>query len=110
MNARVTVTPEVRSLIEAVCDGMADDAQLRDLKSLLLTDEEARKLYVDLLNLDAELQWLVGSLQAGDAALKEFIAAKQTPHSLPPPSLPLCLIPRSAFSPRAGRWRIWWRR
>ena len=48
---------------------MADDAQLRDLKSLLLTDEEARKLYVDLLNLDAELQWLVGSLQAGDAAL-----------------------------------------
>lgn len=78
MNARVVVTPEVQSLIEAACDGVADDAQLQNLKPLLLTDDAARTLYVDLVNLDAELQWLVGSLHAGDAALKEFITAKQT--------------------------------
>ena len=88
MNPTTAVTLEVQSLIEAVCDGMADDAQVRDLESLLLTDEEARNFYVDLLDLDAKLQRLVGSLQEGDAALKEFIAAETnaTTPNPPPPS------------------------
>ena len=92
MNPTTAITPEVQSLIEAVCDGMAADAQVRNLESLLLTDEETRKFYVDLLDLDAELQWLVGSLQEGDAALEEFIAAKQTPPQQPAPTFPATLF------------------
>ena len=76
----------MQSLIEAVCDGMADDAQVRDLESLLLTDEATCNFYVDMLDLDAKLQRLVGSLQEGDAALKEFVAAKQTPSVSPAPT------------------------
>jgi hypothetical protein len=69
MNTTTPVTLEIRSRIEAVCDGIADDAQVRDLESLLLTDEQARKFYVYLLDLDAKLQWLVRSRQDGDVAL-----------------------------------------
>ena len=90
MNPTTPVTLEIRSLIEAVCDGMADDAQVRDLESLLLTDEQACKFYVYLLDLDAKLQWLVRSRQEGDVALKEFVAAKQTPQQ-PAPTLPATL-------------------
>ena len=91
MNARVGVAPEVQSLIEAVCDGVADDVQMRSLKPLLLTDEAARAFYVDLLNLDAELHWLVGSLEGGKAARKGFTAPEQTPLQRPVPSFPATL-------------------
>ena len=84
MNPSIAVTPEVRSLMEAVCDGMADDAQVRDLESLLSTDDEACKFYVDLLNLDAELQWLADTRQEGVAAVKRLIAAEQAPLQHPP--------------------------
>ena len=86
MNPMPTVTPEVRSLIEAVCDGMANDVQVRNLESLLLADEEARNFYVDLLDLDAKLQRLVGSLQEGDAALREFIAFELMSSQQPTPA------------------------
>jgi hypothetical protein len=88
MNPTTLVTSEVRSLIEAVCDGMADDTQVRDLESLLLTDAKTCKFYVYLLDLDAKLQRLVGSLQEGDVALKEFIAAKETPSASPFAAVP----------------------
>ena len=97
MDARVAVTPEVQSLIEAACDGVADDVQLRNLKQFLLTDEAARTLYVDLLNLDAELNWLVGSQHTGDAAVAEFVAVKQTSQDSAAPAFPaLALRPRHA--------------
>ena len=105
MNPTTTVTREVQSLIEAVCDGMADDAQVRDLESLLLTDEEACNFYVDLLDLDAKLQRLVGSLQEGDAALKEFIAAKQTPSATPAPTFLSTALPRTLGYFSAG-WPV----
>ena len=90
MNTSSAVTREVQSLIETVCDGLADDAQVRDLESLLLTDEQACKFYVYLLDLDAKLQWLVRSRQEGNVALNEFIAAKQTPQQ-PTPTFPATL-------------------
>ncbi len=73
------VTPEVQSLIEAICDGMADDSQVCKLESLLLSDVEARNFYVDFLDFDAKLQRLIGSLQEGEASLKEFISTQQAP-------------------------------
>jgi hypothetical protein len=87
-----TITPEAQLLIEAVCNGIADDAQLRDLESLLLTDEKARRSYAYLLELDANLQWLVGSQYAGGAALAKFIAAKETPSVSPAPTFPATLL------------------
>ena len=79
MDTTAPLTPEVRSLIEAVCDGIADDAQMRAARSLLRTDESARIFCVDLLNLNAELHWLVGSLEAGKAAAQEIIAPAEIP-------------------------------
>ena len=90
MKPTPTVPREVQSLIEAVCDGMADDAQVRDLESLLLANQETRNFYVDFLDLDAKLQRLLGSLQEGDATLTNFIAAKQTQQQI---------ITNASFSP-----------
>jgi hypothetical protein len=102
MNQIAAITPEVRSLIEAACDGVANDAQLRDLQSLLRTNENACSFYVDLLNLDAELQWLIGSRQEGDAALTEFTSAKQT---LPQqPAFPL--LSHSALTYFSSGWPV----
>ena len=77
MTARSTVPPAVQSLIESVYDGMADDAQVRHLESLLLADPEACTYYVDFLNLNAELQWLARSQEEGNATVDK-LAAEQT--------------------------------
>ena len=103
MNPATAITLEVQSLIEAVCDGIADDAQVRDPESLLLTDEEMCTFYVDLLNLDAELQWLAGSLQEGDAAVNEFVAAEQTVQQ----SAPTFPTSSSLFHPTLGYSSGW---
>ncbi len=79
MTPTLLVTPEVQSLIEAVCDGMADDAQVCKLESLLLSDVEARNFYVDFLDFDVKLQRLAGSLQEGEASLQEFISTQHAP-------------------------------
>ena len=98
MNITAAIAPEAQSLIEAVCNGIADDTQLRNLESLLLTDEKARKFYAYLLELDANLQWYVGSLHAGNTAFKEFIAAKQTVQQ-PVPAFPTTLPTSSSLFP-----------
>ena len=83
MTHAVAVLPDVRALIEAVCDGAAADAQVRDLEARLLTDADAREFYVDLLNLDAELQWIARSQQRGEAAVKRLVDAAQQPARAP---------------------------
>jgi hypothetical protein len=102
MNLSAGITPEARSLIEAACDDRATDAQLRDLESLLLTDEKARRLYVHLLDLDAQLQWFVGSLRDGGLAFDELVAAKQTPQKQRAPIFPAVQYPLSASFVSSG--------
>jgi hypothetical protein len=88
MDSTTTVTREVQSLIEAVCDGVADDAQVRELDCLLLADERTCNFYVDMLDLDAKLQRLVGSLPENDEALAGFVAASRESQEFPTPTFP----------------------
>ncbi len=77
MNPTTSNSPEIRSLVEAVCDGIANDAQILHLQSLLRTSDETCYSYVELLKLDAELQWLIGSRQESGAISNEFVPAPQ---------------------------------
>jgi hypothetical protein len=105
MNPMAAVTPEVRSLIEAVCDGVADDTQVRELESLLLTDENVCKSYVYMLDLDAKLQRLVGSFQESDAAVEEFITAAEAPPQRPAPTFPAAAW-RGTFDYVSSGWPL----
>ena len=69
------VSPEVWSLIEAVCNGTIDDAQMDDLQARLRADARLREFYVDFLNLHAELQRIIGTQEQGEAAARQFIGA-----------------------------------
>jgi len=103
MRYGVANSPEAWALAEAVCNDAADAEQIRQLESLLAQDENARELYVDLLSLDADLQWLMSSQHQGEAAVeKQF---------LPPDSLPNLHLPLPPSANRhppsfiAGAWR-----
>jgi hypothetical protein len=89
MTPATTITPEARSLVESVCDGMADDAQFRELQSLLRTNIEVANYYVDLVGLDAELQWLITSQRDGIASFAEFMVAEKRSSEQPPFICPL---------------------
>jgi hypothetical protein len=67
---------------------MANDAQVRDLQSLLRSSDEVCRSYVELLHLDAELQWLIVSQQGGEMALDALAASERTPQRLSPTGAP----------------------
>jgi hypothetical protein len=103
MNPTAMTTLETQSLIEAACAGMADDDQVRHLESLLLADEGARKYYVYLRDLDANLRWLAGARRDGTAAAREFRIVEPTP---PQPSSPI--FPSTAFHGTAAYFSSGW--
>ena len=72
-------TSDVRFLIESVCDGTADNTQVRELELRLMNDTEACAFYADLLNLDAELRWIASSEQQGKEAIEKLVAAHTQP-------------------------------
>jgi hypothetical protein len=106
MNPTTVVSPEVRSLMEAVCDGIADEAQVRDLQSLLRTSDEICHSYIELLHLDAELQWLGRVREGGDVAVAELVAAKQSVQDSVSSAFPTFFVPSLTSSHPAGRGRI----
>ena len=48
---------EYFALIVRVCDGLADEADCALLQKKLETDPEARGLYLEYVNMHAQLQW-----------------------------------------------------
>ena len=70
--------PTIRDLIEAYCDGVISDADLRRLEASLLEDAQARRAFVEAFHLHTELHFAVRARRAADAALERVFAANSS--------------------------------
>ena len=105
---------ELPDLIEQCVNGAATAPQIARLDRLMVEDEQARKLYVRYVHTLCGLRtWseypLVELGSSEPASVSVSLPAEDRIHPAPPmlpPSSPPPSTARSAFSPRAGRWRI----
>ena len=99
---------ELRSLVDAVC---ADTVSQEDLHALstLLTKAKGPEYYLEYCRMHVELYFCCGEQRLNEVVLEDIRSGDRavfSPHfPQPTPS-----TARSAISPRAGRWRIWWQR
>ena len=130
MSDRAINVDRVLDLAEAVCDESASENDFVELDAILLADADVPPPLLGLLPDarhagDGDCGHIVHSrrcieqINLDSAALTPWesealmAAMPPTASSAPLPSSPSSPPPstaRSAISPRAGRWRIWWRR
>jgi hypothetical protein len=55
--------PRIWTLTNVVCEGTISEQELRELELLLEADPDAKEFYVDFLNINAEISWLVSAKQ-----------------------------------------------
>ena len=78
-------------------------------EALLRESDDACRLYFEYVEESDFLQTIFDAMPDEDSSSDLFSLEQQEP--LPSAThLPATLTARSAISPRAGRWRIWWQR
>ena len=94
MNAGDPHSDPSAELIEAYCDGLISDSDLRRLEACLLEDKDARRAFVTVFHLHTELHFAMRARRAADAAVQRVLASDPPEQSKPSRSSP------------ASRWRI----
>jgi hypothetical protein len=96
MNETIDLKAEVQELAWAVIDEQATDSQIRRLEGLLLENGEARRTYVECIQMHADLHYLLGGKRAKRPAERNNKkSAKRTSplealRVTPSPNVPLC--------------------
>ena len=73
------IPSDLLTLIEATCDGTIDETQAQELQTRLRSDACAREFYVDFVNLDSELQRLIGFQRQSETILQNLISEAEAP-------------------------------
>jgi hypothetical protein len=68
---------ELRDLVEAYCDDMLGDGELRRLETILLEDAEARRQFVEAFQFHTELHFAIRARRAADAALERVFSPEK---------------------------------
>lgn len=58
--------PRIWQLANSVCEGTITEQEFYELEELLESDREAKEFYIDYLNLNAELSWMMGCKCQGE--------------------------------------------
>jgi hypothetical protein len=69
MTCDPSIPDPFRDLVEAYCDGLIDDEQLRQLELRLLEDDEARRTFVRAFQLHTDIHFAIRSRRAAGAVL-----------------------------------------
>ncbi len=93
MNAGDPLSDPSAELIEAYCDGLISDEDLRRLEACLLEDKNARRAFVAAFHLHTELHFAMRARRAADAAVQRVLASDPPEQS------------KQSRSSPARRWR-----
>jgi hypothetical protein len=96
MTRNPSIPDSIRELVEAYCDDLIDDEQLRQLERGLIDDAEARRMFVREFQLHTELQFAIRSRRAAGAVLDRVQA--EVPEGPPPASPSGTLAGRRGWS------------
>ena len=55
--------PRIWTLTNALCEGAITEQELQELELLLETDPNAKEFYIDFININAEISWLISAKQ-----------------------------------------------
>ena len=94
MSAGDPISDPSAELIEAYCDGLISDEDLRRLEACLFEDENARRAFVTAFHLHTELHFAIRARRAADAAVQRVLASDPSEQ-----------LKKPGLSP-ARRWRI----